>query len=73
MSRLNIKQHIRGRVLNHTQGGVVGVYDQNDYLYEKADALNKLGKEGEIDATDTPTLIRQSIDDSIEFLRKQLA
>ena len=45
MSRLNIKQHIRERVLNHTQGGVVGVYDQHDYLHEKADALNKLGEE----------------------------
>jgi len=45
MSRLNIKQHIRERVLNHTQGGVVGVYDQHDYLHEKADALNKLGQE----------------------------
>lgn len=45
MSRLNIKQHIRERVLNHTQGGVVGVYDQHDYLAEKADALNKLGQE----------------------------
>jgi integrase len=45
MSRLNIKQHIRERVLNHTQGGVAGVYDQHDYLHEKADALNKLGLE----------------------------
>jgi integrase len=45
MSRLNIKQHIRERVLNHAQGGVVGVYDQHDYLHEKADALNKLGLE----------------------------
>jgi integrase len=45
MSRLKIKQHIRERVLNHAQGGVVGVYDQYDYLQEKADALNKLGRE----------------------------
>ena len=45
MSRLKIKQHIRERVLNHTQGGVAGVYDQFDYLQEKADALEKLGRE----------------------------
>lgn len=45
MSRLDIKHHIRERVLNHAQGGVVGVYDQHDYLHEKADALNKLANE----------------------------
>jgi len=45
MSRLKIKQHIRERVLNHAQGGVQGVYDQYDYIQEKADALNKLGRE----------------------------
>ena len=45
MSRLNIKHHIRERVLNHSQGGVTGVYDQYDYLQEKADALRKLGRE----------------------------
>lgn len=44
MSQLQIKQHIRERVLNHSQGGVVGVYDLHDYLQEKADALNKLGR-----------------------------
>lgn len=44
MSQLQIKQHIRERVLNHSQGGVVGVYDQHDYLREKSDALNKLGR-----------------------------
>ncbi|MBN4048900.1 tyrosine-type recombinase/integrase, partial [bacterium AH-315-N22] len=45
MSRLKIKQHIRERVLNHSQGGVVGVYDQYDYLDEKRVALEKLGRE----------------------------
>jgi integrase len=45
MSRLQIKHHVRERVLNHSQGGIVGVYDQHDYLQEKADALNKLGRE----------------------------
>jgi integrase len=45
MSRLNIKQHIRERVLNHSQGGMVEVYDQHDYLMEKADALTKLARE----------------------------
>ncbi len=45
MSRLKIKQHVRERVLNHSQGGIVGVYDQYDYLPEKAAALDKLGRE----------------------------
>ncbi|WP_167495747.1 tyrosine-type recombinase/integrase [Desulfosediminicola ganghwensis] len=45
MSRLNIKHHIRERVLNHAQGGIQGVYDRYDYLQEKADALNKLANE----------------------------
>lgn len=45
MSRLNIKNHIRERVLNHAQGGIQGVYDQYDYLQEKTDALNKLARE----------------------------
>ncbi len=45
MSRLQIKQHIRERVLNHAQGGILGVYDQYDYFQEKADALNKLADE----------------------------
>jgi len=45
MSRLRIDQHIRERVLNHSQSGVVGVYDQYDYLDEKRDALNKLDRE----------------------------
>ena len=45
MSRLQIKQYIRERVLNHSQGGIIGVYDQHDYLLEKADALEKLGRE----------------------------
>jgi len=44
MSQLQIKQHIRERVLNHSQGGIVGVYDLHDYLQEKSDALDKLGK-----------------------------
>ncbi|MCI5146255.1 MAG: site-specific integrase, partial [Candidatus Electrothrix sp. AR3] len=45
MSRLQIKQHIRERVLNHSQQGVVGVYDQYDYLQEKTDAMDKLARE----------------------------
>lgn len=45
MSKLQIKQHVRERVLNHSQGGIAGVYDQYDYLNEKANALNKLGRE----------------------------
>lgn len=45
MSRLQIKQHIRERILNHTQGGVQGVYDQFDYLEEKRLAIDKLGRE----------------------------
>ncbi len=45
MSRLRIEQHIRERVLNHAQGGIVGVYDQYDYLEEKGEALLLLGNE----------------------------
>lgn len=45
LSRLKIKHHIRERVLNHAQGGIQGVYDQYDYLQDKADALNKLANE----------------------------
>jgi integrase len=45
MSRLQIKHHVRERVLNHSQGGIVGVYDQFDYLQEKTDAMDKLGRE----------------------------
>lgn len=45
MSRLKIKQHVRERVLNHKQKGVVGVYDQFDYLQEKRNALEKLSRE----------------------------
>jgi integrase len=45
MSRLQIKQHIRERVLNHSQCGIVAVYDQYDYLDEKRDALVKLADE----------------------------
>ena len=45
MSRLQTRQHIRERILNHSQGGVQGVYDQFDYLQEKRDALDQLGRE----------------------------
>ena len=45
MSRLSIDHHIRERVLNHSQGGVHGVYDRYDYLQDKADALRKLANE----------------------------
>ena len=42
MSRLKIKQHVRERILNHSQGGVAVTYDRYDYMTEKADALIKL-------------------------------
>ena len=45
MSRLNIKHHVRERVLNHAQNGIAGVYDQFDYMQEKSDALCKLANE----------------------------
>lgn len=45
MSRLQIDQHIRERVLNHSQQGIVGVYDQYDYLDEKRDTLTLLDQE----------------------------
>jgi integrase len=45
MSRLQIKPHVRERVLNHAQGKIEKVYDQFDYLDEKRAAMNKLGDE----------------------------
>ena len=45
MSRIGIKKHIAERVINHSQGGIVGVYDLHDYLQEKRQALGKLGCE----------------------------
>ena len=45
MSRLKIKHHIRERILNHSQGGVSGVYDKYDYLEEKRAGLDLLAKE----------------------------
>jgi len=45
MGRLNIKPHIRERIINHSQGKIVDTYDQYDYLQEKADGLQKLGNE----------------------------
>ena len=45
MSRLQIDQHIRERILNHSQQGVVGIYDQYDYLKEKRAALDLLNDE----------------------------
>lgn len=45
MSRLNIKHHIRERVLNHSQGKIQATYDQHDYLQEKSDAMDKLSRE----------------------------
>ena len=45
MSRLDIDRHTRERVLNHSQEGIVAVYDQHDYLKEKRKALKLLGEE----------------------------
>lgn len=45
MSRIGVKKHIAERVINHSQGGIVGVYDLHDYLQEKRQALDKLGRE----------------------------
>lgn len=45
MSRLNIKEHVRERVLNHAQDGITAVYDMYDYLPEKRKALNMLADE----------------------------
>ena len=66
MSRLRIKQHVRERVLNHSQGGIVGVYDQFDYLQEKADALNKLSNEilkiiGKVEKINNIVAIKQAV------------
>ncbi len=45
MSRIGVRKHIAERVINHSQGGIVGVYDLHDYLQEKRQALDKLGRE----------------------------
>jgi integrase len=45
LSRLRIKNHVRERLLNHSQGGIQAVYDQFDYLDEKTKALDLLGRE----------------------------
>lgn len=45
MSRLSIDHHIRERILNHAQSGIVAVYDMHDYINEKADGLCKLADE----------------------------
>ncbi len=45
LSRLKIDPHIRERIIGHSQGGIVDVYDMYDYLGEKADGLQKLGCE----------------------------
>ena len=45
MSRIGVKKQIAERVINHSQGGIIGVYDLHDYLDEKRIALDKLGCE----------------------------
>jgi len=39
MAKLGISPLIAGKVLNHTERGLAGVYDRHDYLAEKAEAL----------------------------------
>jgi integrase len=41
MGKLGVTRSIIGRVLNHTESGVTGVYDRYDALAEKRDALIK--------------------------------
>lgn len=43
MMRAGVSPHVSERVLGHVIPGVEGVYDQHDYLAEKAVALRKLG------------------------------
>lgn len=42
MARFRVKPHIAEKVMNHSEGRMVRVYDQFDYLDEKRDALEKL-------------------------------
>jgi integrase len=43
MIRAGVSPHVSERVLGHVIPGVEGVYDQHDYVAEKASALRKLG------------------------------
>ncbi len=45
LSRLGVPSHVSERVLGHKMGGIEGVYDTYDYLKEKRQALDKLGRE----------------------------
>ncbi len=45
MSEIGIAPNIAERVLNHSMGKIEGTYDIYGYLPQKADALNKLGRE----------------------------
>jgi integrase len=42
MSRAGVQREIAERVLGHTQGELIEIYDQYDYQAEMADALEKL-------------------------------
>lgn len=66
MSRLNIEPHIRERVINHSQNGIVKVYDQHDYLVDKRKALELLGKE-----IDCINGIKRAKTNVIQFRRAQ--
>lgn len=41
LSELGVKVEVAERCLNHTIGGVIGVYDQHDYLVERREALQR--------------------------------
>jgi len=42
MSRAGVRPDIAERTLGHVLPGVAGIYDQDKYADEKADALNRL-------------------------------
>jgi integrase len=42
MSRVGVQTEIAERVIGHTRGGVIEIYDQHDYQDEMADALKRL-------------------------------
>jgi len=44
MSRAGVSADVAERVLGHVVSGVRGVYDRHDFLAEKRDALDRLGK-----------------------------
>lgn len=63
MSEIGISPNIAERVLNHSMGKIEGTYDIYGYLPQKADALDKLGRE-------IARIVGAKTDSKIVFLRQ---